>query len=152
MANSELEKRITQLEDIEAIKKLKALYCDICDDKHNPDRIWKIFADDGIWEGGDFGQAQGPEAIRKLFAGFQKLISFSQHNIFNPQIEVNGDRAHGTWYLLGPFTFREKNDARWIACRYEDDYVKLNGEWKYQHLRANIRMVAPYEVGWASKV
>jgi hypothetical protein len=151
MANSELEKRITELEDIEVIKRLKALYCEICDDDHNPKRIGKIFAEDGIWEGGDFGKAQGPEAISRLFAGFQKLINFSQHNIFNPQIEVRGDRAHGTWYLLGPFTFREKNDARWIACRYDDDYVKVNGEWKYQHLRADIRMVAPYEVGWASK-
>jgi hypothetical protein len=36
MASSELERRITQLEDVEAIKRLKALYCDICDDNHNP--------------------------------------------------------------------------------------------------------------------
>ena len=35
MDNSELEKRITVLEDIEAIKRLKALYCAICDDDHN---------------------------------------------------------------------------------------------------------------------
>ena len=151
MISNELEKRIAQLEDIEAIKQLKALYCDICDDNHNPDRITKIFVEDGIWEGGDFGKAQGLDAIRKLFQGFQKLISFSQHNIFNPRIEIDGDRAKGTWYLLGPFTFRKDNDARWIACRYEDDYVKVNGQWKYQHLRADIRMVAPYEKGWAAK-
>ncbi len=133
MASNELEKRITQLEDIEAIKQLKALYCDICDDNHNPDRITKIFVEDGIWEGGDFGKAQGHDAIRKLFQGF------------------DGDRAKGAWYLLGPFTFRKDNGARWIACRYEDDYVKVNGQWKYQHLRADIRMVAPYEKGWAPK-
>lgn len=151
MASNELEKRITQLEDIEAIKQLKALYCDICDDNHNPDRITKIFVEDGIWEGGDFGKAQGHDAIRKLFQGFQKLIGFSQHNIFNPRIAIDGDRAKGTWYLLGPFTFRKDNGARWIACRYDDDYVKVNGQWKYQHLRADIRMVAPYEKGWASK-
>ena len=151
MASTELEKRIARLEDIEAIKQLKALYCDICDDNHNPDRITKIFATDGIWEGGDFGKAQGHEAIPKLFEGFQKLISFSQHNIFNPRIEVDGDRARGVWYLVGPFTFRQDNGARWIACRYEDDYVKVNGEWKYQHLRAIIRMAAPYETGWAAK-
>lgn len=151
MASTELEKRIARLEDIEAIKQLKALYCNICDDNHNPDRITKIFAADGIWEGGDFGKAQGHEAIRKLFEGFQKLISFSQHNVFNPRIEVDGDRAKGVWYLLGPFTFHKGNEARWIACRYEDDYVKVNGEWKYQHLRAIVRVAAPYETGWAAK-
>src|ERR1700722_14202442 len=116
---SEFEKRVTVLEDIEAIKKLKALYCAICDDEHNPDRISSVFVEDGIWEGGDFGKAQGHEAIRKLFEGFQKLNSFSKHSLVNPIIEVDGDHAKGTWYLLGPFTFRQNNDARWIACRYE---------------------------------
>src|ERR1700730_1588189 len=145
MSATDIEKRITVLEDIEAIKRLKARYCAICDDDHNPDKIATVFAEDGIWEGGDFGKAQGHQAIRKLFEGFQRLISFSQHNLMNPIIEVDGDHAKGTWYLLGPFTFREKNDARWIACRYEDDYVKVNGEWKYKHLRAIIRLAASYE-------
>jgi hypothetical protein len=151
MSTGDFEKRITVLEDIEAIKQLKARYCAVCDDDHNPDKITTLFAEDGIWEGGDFGKAQGHAAIRKLFEGFQKLISFSQHNIMNPIIEVNGDRAKGVWYLIGPFTFRKDNDARWLSCKYEDDYVKINGEWKYQHLRAYIRMNAPYEKGWANK-
>jgi SnoaL-like domain len=151
MSTGDFEKRITVLEDIEAIKQLKARYCAVCDDDHNPDKITTLFAEDGIWEGGDFGKAQGHAAIRKLFEGFQKLISFSQHNIMNPIIEVNGDRAKGVWYLIGPFTFRKDNDARWLSCKYEDDYVKINGEWKYQHLRAYIRMNASYEKGWANK-
>lgn len=151
MSASDLEKRLTVLEDIEAIKQLKARYCAICDDDHNPAMIASVFAEDGIWEGGDFGKAQGHQGIRKLFEGFQRLISFSQHNLMNPIIEVNGDRAKGTWYLMGPFTFREKNEAKWLAARYDDDYVKINGEWKYQHLRATIRMAAPYETGWAKK-
>ena len=151
MSASDLEKRITVLEDIEAIKQLKARYCAICDDDHNPDKINTVFTSDAIWEGGEFGKAQGHQAIRKLFEGFRQLISFSQHNLMNPIIEVTGDRAKGTWYLMGPFTFREKNDAKWLAVRYHDDYVKIDGEWKHQHLRAIIRMAAPYEKGWANK-
>jgi hypothetical protein len=151
MSTGDLEKRITVLEDIEAIKQLKARYCAVCDDDHNPDKITTLFVEDGIWEGGDFGKASGHAAIRKLFEGFQKLISFSQHNVMNSIIEVDGNRAKGVWYLLGPFTFRKDNGARWIACKYEDDYVKVNGEWKYQHLRAIIRVQAEYEKGWAGK-
>ena len=151
MDMSELEKRITRLEDIEAIKQLKALYCEICDDDHNPQRISKIFTEDGIWEGGDFGKAQGHEAIRELFRGFGQMISFSQHNVMNPRIEIEGSRAKGIWYFMGPFTFRKDNGARWISVRYEDEYVKVNGEWKYQHLRAFVRFVAPYEIGWAKQ-
>ena len=46
---AELARRITVLEDIEAIKKLKARYCAVCDNDHNPDDIVKLFAEDGIW-------------------------------------------------------------------------------------------------------
>ncbi|MDB5107580.1 MAG: hypothetical protein JWM69_521 [Candidatus Binatus sp.] len=149
MEISELAKRITILEDIEAIKKLKARYCEICDDDHNPDRIVTIFAPDGIWEGAGVGEHRGHDAILKLFQRFQERISFSQHNVMNPNIEVDGNRAKGTWYFLGPFTMRKGNRAMWLAARYEDDYVKIDGEWKIQHLRAIGRMSAPYETGWA---
>ena len=151
MDMTELEKRLTRMEDIEAIKQLKAEYCDICDDDHNPDRITTIFAEDGIWEGAGFGKAQGHVAIRELFRKFQTLISFSQHQVLNPVIKIDGDRATGIWYFFGPFTFYKNNQAKWLAARYQDDYVKLNGEWKIQHLRARGRMSADYEKSWADK-
>lgn len=135
-----LEQRITRLEDIEAIKQLKARYCHICDDTHNPDTIASVFAEDGIWESEDFGKAQGHKDIRELFSGFRKLFTFSQHNITNPVIEVNGDRATGIWYIMGPWTLTENNKEIWMAARYDDDYVKIDGEWKYQHLRVDLRM------------
>jgi SnoaL-like domain len=151
MATEELAKRIQVLEDIEAIKKLKARYCSVCDNDHNPDEIVTLFAPDGIWEGAGVGVNKGHAAIRALFQGFQQRISFSQHNVMNPIIEVDGDRAKGTWYFLGPFTFRKGNRAMWLAARYEEDYVRIDGEWKFQHLRAIGRMSAPYETGWAKK-
>ena len=149
MTITELEKRVTQNEDVEAIKQLKARYCAVCDDNHNTGTITTLFVEDGIWEGAGLGAHQGHDAIRALFKSFQERISFSQHNVMNPIIEVQGDRAHGSWYLLGPFTFRKGNRAVWLAARYEDDYVKVNGEWKFKHLRAIGRMTAPYEKGWA---
>lgn len=151
MASEDLERRITMLEDIEAIKKLKARYCSVCDDDHNPDEITKLFASDGVWEGDGIGAHQGHAAIRALFERFRDRISFSQHNVMNPNITVTGDRAKGTWYFLGPFTFRKGNRQMWLAARYEEDYVKINGEWKFAHLRAIGRMSAPYETGWARK-
>ena len=49
---SDLEKRITVLEDIEAIKKLKARYCAICDEDHNPAKITAPILNDGLSSGG----------------------------------------------------------------------------------------------------
>lgn len=151
MDMTDLEKRLTRMEDIEAIKQLKAEYCDICDDDHNPDRITTIFASDGIWEGGSFGQAQGHAAIRELFKKFQTLISFSQHQVLNPVITLDGDRATARWYFFGPFTFYHNNQAKWLAARYQDDYVKIDGAWKIKHLRARLRMSTDYEKSWADK-
>ncbi len=142
MDAAELEQRVTELEDIEAIKQLKATYCDICDDLHNPDRIASVFAEDGIWESEAFGKAEGHEAIRDLFSGFKDQFSFSQHNISNPIITVDGDRATGIWYIQGPWTLTKDGKQIWMAARYDDDYVKIGGEWKYQHLRVLLRMTA----------
>lgn len=149
MDTAALEKRITRIEDLESIKQLKAAYCDICDDDHNPDRITRIFAEDGIWEGDGFGKAEGHAAIRDLFKKFQKRISFSQHQVMNPIIKVDGETATGIWYFFGPFTFYNNNQAKWLSARYEDDYIKINGEWKIRHLRARGRMATNYEESWA---
>ena len=95
-----LEAGTTRLEDLEAIKQLKARYCEICDDDHNPDRITSVFTKHGIWEGKGIGRAEGHEEIRALFGRFQKMISFSQHMTMNPVIEVDGETAKGTWYFF----------------------------------------------------
>ncbi len=150
MDNTELEKRITRLEDLESIKALKARYCEICDDDHDPDRITSIFSEDAIWEGRGIGQAKGHAEIRKLFEGFQKSIKYSQHMVMNPVLEVNGDQARGTWYFFGTFTFYDGNQAKWLAARYHEDYSKVEGFWKIQHLRVKgPGMSADYEKGWA---
>ncbi len=147
----DLAARITRIEDIEAIKQLKALYCEICDDDHNADRIVTIFTTDGIWEGRGIGTAQGHTELQTLFKKFQKMISFSQHMVMNPRIEVNGDSAKGTWYFFGPFTMYENNQAKWQSTRYEEDYAKENGEWKIKHLRVKGPGIsADYEKGWAA--
>ena len=151
MDSGELEEGLITLQDIEAIRKLKAEYCDICDDAHNQDRIVGIFAEDGIWEGEGIARAQGHGEIRKLFEDFAEQVSFSQHNVFNPRITVNGNRAHAIWYFIGLFTFREGNRQQWLAARYEDDHVKLDGTWKFQHLRAFGRMAAQYDEGWVPR-
>src|SRR4029077_19631702 len=128
MDNSDLEKRITVLEDIEAIKKLKARYCAICDEDHNPAKITTLFAPDGIWEGAGVGVHQGHDAIRKLFQGFQERISFSQHSVMNPIIEVDGTSATGIWYFIGPFTMRSGNRAMWLRARHQERFGTAHGK------------------------
>jgi hypothetical protein len=48
----------------------------------------------------------------------------------NPIIEVDGNRATGNWLLLEPCTFVQGNQPAWGAGRYEEQYLKVGGEWK----------------------
>ena len=146
-----IEARLARMEDIEAIKQLKATYCEICDDDHDPDRIVTIFTTDCVWEGRGIGRAEGHDELRALFGRFQQMMSFSQHMTMNPRIHVDGDSASGTWYFLGPFTFRDGNQAKWQAARYNETYRKVDGEWKIEHLKVRgPGFSADYERGWAA--
>lgn len=144
-----LEERITRLEDLEAIKQLKARYCEICDDDHNHNLITTIFAEDGIWEGEGIGIAKGHDEIVTLFKSFQAAISFSQHMVQNPIIELDGDHAKARWYFFGMFTYYEGGVRRWQAARYHEQYVKQEGRWKIKHLAVKSPVFsARYESGW----
>ncbi|MFT7687647.1 MAG: hypothetical protein ACI9FB_003004 [Candidatus Azotimanducaceae bacterium] len=149
MPANTLEERITRLEDLESIKQLKARYCEICDDDHNFAKITSIFTEDGIWEGKGIAKASGHQEIVDLFKSFQAAISFSQHMVQNPIIEIDGDRARGRWYFFGMFTFYDGDARRWQAARYHEEYVKQDEVWKIKHLLiAPPAMNARYETGW----
>jgi len=153
MTNTDLEARITRLEDIESIRQLKALYCEICDDNHNPDRIVTIFTQDAVWEGKGIAHASGHAEIHALFEKFKAMMSFTQHMTVNPRIEIDGESATGTWYFFGPFTFIESNQAKWQAARYKEIYQKEQGEWKIKHLKiTGPGMSVNYEKGWGESL
>lgn len=130
-----VEERLTRLEDVEAIRRLKSRYCDACDDGHDAGAIVDLFAHDGVWESTDHGPHRGHDAIRAAFEGFGRAISFSQHNTTNLDIEVNGRAASGTWHFIGVLDFHEAAAVLGLT-RYEEEYVKIDDEWKIQHLRA----------------
>ncbi len=147
----ELERRIQTLEDIEALRKLKARYCAYCDAGYDAEGLASLFTDDAVWDGGTFGRFDGRKAIYDFFAGISKTLPFALHYVMNPLIEVHGDRATGRWYLLEPCTFAEGSQAVWGAARYEDRYLKVRGEWKFQEVKLISSFWTPYEQGWARK-
>jgi len=96
-----LEKRVQVLEDIEAIKNLKARYAAVCDDKYNPPKGVKLFTQDAVWDGGkDFGVHKGRAAIKKFFEGVAQNIVFAVHYFLQPTIKVNKDGKTATGVLV----------------------------------------------------
>lgn len=152
MSFADIEKRLQVLEDIESIKKLKAKYCLAADDNYNPKAMSSLFTEDGVWDGGEFwGKYQGRKEIEEYFQGASGNISFAVHAALTPHIEVEGTKAKGTWYLLAEATMTKGNQAVWGAVRYDEEYVKIDGEWKFKYVKLTTFYWTPYELGWAEK-
>ena len=145
----ELEKRVRATEDVEAIRNLKARYAAYCDDNYNPDGIAELFVEDAVWEAAGLGKFEGREAIRGFFQGASKIYSFALHYALNPQIEVHGDTARAKWYLFMPCTIANGNKAFWRAGVDDEEYVRVNGEWKFKSKTSSGIFSTPFEEGWA---
>ena len=148
MSLEDLERRLKVLEDTEEIKVLKRRYCAYCDDTYDADGIASLFAEDAVWDGGIRGKCEGREEIRSFFQNAPQRMPFAIHMVLNPIIEVNGDIAKGTWYLFQPCTWADGNRAIWGSARYDEDYVKVDGHWMFQHLRVTSNFWTPFDEGW----
>lgn len=146
-----IEERLRALEDLEEIRRLKARYAAACDDSYNADAIAALFTEDAVWDGGALGRADGREAIRKFFSRATEVFPFAMHNVMNPIIDVDGDRATAQWYLLQPATMAKGNQAVWLAAIYHDEYVRIDGGWMFKRLKVTSQFLTPYEEGWAKK-
>lgn len=151
MEMAQLEHRLRTVEDIEAIKKLKAKYCAACDDHYDADAIAALFTEDAVWDGGNFGVHQGREAIRNFFQAAADIFPFALHQVMNPLIEVDGDTATGQWYLFQPCTLGGRNQAMWLAAKYAEEYVRTGEGWRFRSLKVKAEFFTPYEDGWARK-
>jgi len=149
MSDATLEARIRRLEDIEALRQLKVRYAAFCDDDYDADGIASLFTDDGIWDGGQMGCCEGKKAIREFFSTSDRAVPFAIHHVTNPLIEIDGDRATGRWYLWQPCTFAEGNQGLWMAATYDDVYHRDGDRWLFHHVIITLRMLSPYEAGWA---
>lgn len=145
----ELEQRVRALEDVNEIRILKARYAAACDDGYNPDKIAELFVEDAVWESGSLGRFEGREAIREFFRGASKIFTFAIHYGLNPQIEVSGDTARARWYLFMPCTVAEGNKAMWRAGIDDEEYVRVNGEWRFKSKTSSSIFSTPFDRGWA---
>ncbi len=135
----ELEARIRVLEDIEAIKKLKATYCYLCDagltiDKNREELVSHFTKDARVDFGlGPASQFQGTEGMHTFFGTYVAMgVTFCMHMVHNPIIEVKGDKATGRWYYEAPTT-----DASTGQGAVDGGHVLrgvCQGEWRVEVL------------------
>jgi SnoaL-like domain len=135
-----LEQRVQILQDIEEIKSLKHLYCRYADIWGKPgqvDEFAALFSQTGQLDVG-LGVYIGPAAIAKGLREMSLVWKRCIHLCINPKIEVDGDRATGTWYGSHPTSADEHDNPLWIVGIYDEEYVRTQAGWRFQSVKERL--------------
>jgi len=157
-----LEDRVAALEDVEAIKRLKARYAHAADAKYTLDHQRKTqeeidpiariqagcFTEDAIWDGGpQWGASHGRDAIYQMVR--KSVWSMTMHYFLMPHIEVNGHNAKGRWYLWQTATMTEGNRSMIMSAVTDDEYRKVEGEWLISKTVFTLKYLTPIDRPWS---
>ncbi|WP_338109357.1 nuclear transport factor 2 family protein [Pseudomaricurvus alkylphenolicus] len=129
---STLARKIQMLEDIESIKKLKARWWFACDVRSTADMRSCYDERDFLIDFGFIGQYRDMD---KFIATFEELACHTSHIDMHhgmaPEINITGpDSATGRWRMRFQLLETEKKLVQMMHGYYEDEYIKINGEWK----------------------
>lgn len=137
MQSADLARRVQALEDIEAIRSLKARYLFCCDRKDTVG-MRACFADGAVHiDYGVVGTFTTADALVELFrqVGCHDYM-VEMHHGANPQIEiVDATRARGTWSLHYFLINTRDRTLTQLGGYYEDEYARAGAHWKITRTR-----------------
>jgi uncharacterized protein (TIGR02246 family) len=128
------EQRLQRVEDQLAIQRILVDYS-ATQDARDYAGYAALFASNGEWVNGR-NVYKGREAIHKMLVdlygapppGF--VNSESYHITSNAQVDVNGDRATARSRHLLVMRGPNGEPVPMLAGRYEDEFIRENGQWK----------------------
>ena len=154
----QLEAKVQELTDKEEIRNLRYRYHEYVNEGRFKD-IPELFTEDADLDFSHLGKAHGREAIAKFYGGIvgdgparesnRPRISFVKQFIHNHTIDLHGDHGHGVSYLEAKPIYG--GEAFLVAARFNDDYAKVNGEWKFKKMALLPYFMVPLNEGWAQE-
>ncbi|WP_433872519.1 nuclear transport factor 2 family protein [Saccharopolyspora sp. CA-218241] len=165
-----LTRRVEVLEAEADIRRLQARYVFLCDspvpeygvtdDAQRIDLLMDLYTEDAVWEGvgeyydGQFGRAEGADAVRRHFEGFwgrdrDPALVLNAHYLTSEQIHVDGDTATGQWIHVQPWLFSDGSSLL-RSSRLNNAFRKVGATWKISRTRTENVFVAPLAAGWVS--
>lgn len=127
---SALEARLQALEDVAAIKDLKARYLRGCD-RQRPEDVRDTLIPDAVIAYEGFPEFRDRDSFVDIFAqmGCQPGI-FDMHHAANPEITLEAtDRATGKWALFFQNINLATRAVTQMGVEYADVYVRRDGRW-----------------------
>jgi hypothetical protein len=154
----ELEAKLQEMVDREAIRDLRYRYHEYVNEGKFA-QIPDLFTEDGVLDFSHLGKATGHAELRKFFGALNEpaapsektrpRITWVKQFIHNHIIELHGDHGHGFAYLEAKPIYN--GEAFLVAARYDDDYVKRNGKWKFSRMGLVPYFMVPFKEGWAQE-
>ncbi len=157
MTLKELQKRVKNLQDIQGIKTMHRRYIQ-CLSNYQWEDMVKFFSRDAEAKIARDESHTGKEGVGNLITNvIGKRISPMRpkggHLLIQPIIKVDGDTAKGQW-LLNRFVAKDTAKRHWQLVshfydypptieapspecsmgKYDAEYVREDGEWKFRHL------------------
>ena len=135
----ELEKRLKKIEDLEDIKKLHRQYV-YWINSHQWDEMVDCFTEDAVINIGKHGLRKGKDEIKKLFKVDVAKVNEKWdgcHFVTQPIVDIDGEKATGKWFLcicIFDVNSPTKSPLGWGHGRYDCEYVKVDGQWKFSSL------------------
>jgi hypothetical protein len=134
-------KRVQRLEDIEAIRRLKATYLNACDSQ-DPERAKNCFAaGEVLIDFGHVGVFRNRDEWAALYraAGCQPFI-LDQHHGANAEIEfVDEMHARASWALDYRNINTQERTVTFLSVLYHDEFTRFGTEWKISKCRAEFK-------------
>lgn len=151
-----VEQELRRLRDIEEIRNLRHRYAyeaNILDGKSGDIRAFAaLFAEDGTFDVG-MGVARGPAEIEAMMRELTTQWTCAMHYMLNPLIEVDGDRARGTFTGLFAFTSAKNPAPIWMSNIYTDTFVRTERGWRFQSVIVRTAFADPAFVeGYADHI
>ena len=135
MSLEQLEKRLQALEDLEEIKKLHQHYINLMDNLRY-EEVLDLFTEDATSEVRNLGVKKGRKEMAEVYldilAKKRGTTRYDGHMAIQPEIQVDGDTAQGTWLIYMLFS---KPAISWVQGKNECEYRKVKGKWKISKLK-----------------
>lgn len=145
MEPSRLDEAVRELADREAIRDLARRYAH-CVWRKDAAGAVELFAADGEMDTGDRPPIRGRAALLESYRTMITGPTF-QPFVHNHVIDLDGERATGTCYLDLRATLDGKSMIG--SGYYEDRYVRVGREWKFQSRKLTMCYLVPIQQGWA---
>jgi ketosteroid isomerase-like protein len=147
MESGEVESLVRELSDREAIRDLAHRYAHCVWRKQFAAAV-DLFTDDGEMDMGDRPVIRGRKA---LLESYEQMLGAADFHPFvhSHLISLQGERATGTCHL----DLRATIDGESMigSGYYEDECVRVDGEWKFRRRKLTMCYLVPLREGWAQR-